>query len=33
MWKMLSDTQKRQVLDIIVCVKGVIPCEKTNSIV
>ena len=33
MWKMLSDTQKRQVLDIIVCVKGVIPCEKINSIV
>ena len=33
MWKMLSDTQKRQVLDIIVCIKGVIPCEKINSIV
>ena len=31
-WKMLSDSQKRQVLNIIVSRKGVIPYEKINSI-
>ena len=32
MWKMLSDSQKRQVLNIIDCRKGVIPYKKINSI-
>ena len=31
-WKMLSDSQNRQVLNIIINGKGVIPYEKINSI-
>ena len=31
-WKMLSHSQERQVLNIIVSRKGVIPYEKINSI-